>query len=112
MQLLAASDRRAFAHWLRTGRLPDGGTAQVIELKFNPYHDPRNGRFTFAPGGLTSSSAALSLFGPASSERFTPTPSRRRQSDERTTYSTIWKNKSLHPRDIQRNLRPVGFHDT
>lgn len=51
MELSAASDRRAFAHWVRTGRLPCGGTAQAIELKFNPYHDPRNGRFTFAPGG-------------------------------------------------------------
>ena len=47
--------RRAYSFWLRTGlrpvaRLPDG-----IELKFNPYHDPRNGRFTFAPGGPTMS---------------------------------------------------------
>jgi hypothetical protein len=25
-----------------------------IECKFNPYHDPRNGRFTFAPGGPRS----------------------------------------------------------
>lgn len=51
MQLSKASGGRPFEHWLRTGRLPDGGTAQVIQLKFNPYHDPRNGRFTFAPGG-------------------------------------------------------------
>lgn len=51
MQLSAASDRRVFAHWLRTGRLPSGATSQRIELKFNPYHDPRNGQFTFGPGG-------------------------------------------------------------
>lgn len=51
MQLSAASRGSAFAHWLRTGRLPSGDAAQRIELKFNPYHDPRNGQFTFAPGG-------------------------------------------------------------
>lgn len=51
--------RRAYAHWLRTGRWlgpygPDGR-----ELKFNPYHDPRNGQFTFAPGGPRSLSRIL-----------------------------------------------------
>lgn len=37
-----------------TGCEPDGcrqRTADGIELKFNPYHDPQNGRFTFGPGG-------------------------------------------------------------
>ena len=46
--------QRAFSHYLRTGRrLPKDIfiEAQDIELKFNPYHDPRNGQFTFAPGG-------------------------------------------------------------
>lgn len=45
---------RAFAHYLRTGRrLSAGmlGTASPIETKFNPYHDPKDGRFTFGPGG-------------------------------------------------------------
>lgn len=45
--------RRAFAVWLRTGRRP-AATPDGIELKFNPYHDPRNGQFTFAPGGPQS----------------------------------------------------------
>lgn len=45
--------RRDFSVWLRTGR-PPTRTADGIELKFNPYHDPRNGRFTFAPGGPRS----------------------------------------------------------
>jgi hypothetical protein len=44
--------RRAFNWWLRTGRWPARTTAG-IELKFNPYHDPRNGQFTFAPGGFS-----------------------------------------------------------
>lgn len=50
MDITAGERRRAFAIWIRTGRLPmvdDDG----VERKFNPYHDPRNGRFTFAPGG-------------------------------------------------------------
>lgn len=50
--------RRAFAHYLRTGqRLPESAFARAdvrAEVKFNPYHDPRDGRFTFAPGGPRS----------------------------------------------------------
>ncbi|MCJ2178993.1 hypothetical protein [Novosphingobium album (ex Hu et al. 2023)] len=42
----------AFEHYLRTGRrLSPRFFQSGTELKFNPYHDPRNGRFTFAPGG-------------------------------------------------------------
>ena len=45
---MRASERRGvseFGTYLRTGRwlLP-------VEVKFNPYHDPSNGQFTFAPG--------------------------------------------------------------
>lgn len=45
-------ERIAFEFYLRTGRhltLPE-----APERKFNPYHDPRNGQFTFAPGGPKS----------------------------------------------------------
>lgn len=57
----------AFEHYLRTGRrlrLPESG-----EAKFNPYHDPENGRFTFAPGGprIPGASAA----NPSGTARFT-----------------------------------------
>lgn len=48
---------KAFSHYLRTGqRLPEDAfiTQSDVELKFNPYHDPRNGQFTFAPGGARS----------------------------------------------------------
>lgn len=48
-------ERLAFAHYLRTGRRPQ----KPIEVKFNPYHDPRNGQFTFAPGGPRSLSHIL-----------------------------------------------------
>jgi LysM repeat protein len=38
-----------FEVFLRTGRRVIGHGA--IEHKFNPYHDPTNGQFTFSPGG-------------------------------------------------------------
>lgn len=41
----------AFSHWLRTGRLPPVSTVGGVELKFNPWHDPDDGRFTFAGSG-------------------------------------------------------------
>jgi hypothetical protein len=44
--------RSAFRLYLRTGRKSRADSAP--ELKFNPYHDPRNGQFTFAPGGPRS----------------------------------------------------------
>ncbi|WP_245824601.1 DNA/RNA non-specific endonuclease [Sphingomonas azotifigens] len=50
--------RRAFTIWLRTGRrvrLDEGG---AIEVKFNPWHDPSDGRFTFAGTGSTSKGGA------------------------------------------------------
>jgi hypothetical protein len=54
MDSSASAQRRTFSHWLRTGRLPRPRAADGRELKFNPYHDPDNGRFTFAPGGPRS----------------------------------------------------------
>jgi hypothetical protein len=46
--------RQAFEIYLRTGRRVS------FEQKFNPYHDPRNGQFTFAPGGAGSAAASES----------------------------------------------------
>ena len=47
-----SAERLAFRHYLRTGeKLPPALFTPGFEAKFNPYHDPRNGRFTFAPGG-------------------------------------------------------------
>lgn len=43
--------RRAFPIWLRTGRLPSDPEGDEIECKFNPWHDPEDGRFTFAGAG-------------------------------------------------------------
>ncbi len=41
---------------MRTGFwLPEQGADPTIEVKFNPYHDPANGQFTFGPGGAAGS---------------------------------------------------------
>ncbi|MET4897704.1 hypothetical protein RN629_11195 [Sphingomonadaceae bacterium jetA1] len=55
MNIDVDQQRQAFGHWLRTGRLATVRLADGTELKFNPYHDPRNGQFTFAPGGALGS---------------------------------------------------------
>jgi len=54
MDSSASAQRQAFSHWLRTGQLLRPRAADGRELKFNPDHDPDNGRFTFAPGGPRS----------------------------------------------------------
>jgi hypothetical protein len=41
----------AFSWWLRTGKLPPARSPDGLELKFNPWHDPEDGRFTFAGAG-------------------------------------------------------------
>lgn len=43
--------RNAFSWWLRTGKLPPTTNSDGLELKFNPWHDPADGRFTFANSG-------------------------------------------------------------
>jgi len=40
---------------LRTGRIVSDPADEPLETKFNPYHDPENGQFTFGPGGSQSS---------------------------------------------------------
>jgi len=47
-----SAERLAFEVYLRTGR--QLVRRERAERKFNPYHDPRNGQFTFAPGGPRS----------------------------------------------------------
>jgi hypothetical protein len=61
----AHGQQSSFSYWLRTGRLPDPDASAAIERKFNPWHDPEDGRFTFAgqgrhygSGGGGSSTAA------------------------------------------------------
>lgn len=74
----AELELRQFAVWLRTGRLSNqalGDGAAGPEFKFNPWHDPADGRFTqansgryFGPGGNPASAP------PARSGRTTPPP--------------------------------------
>src|SRR5690606_10147677 len=51
MDIVAQARRRAFSLWLRTGRLPRWLKPAASEVKFNPWHDPDDGRFTFAGSG-------------------------------------------------------------
>lgn len=49
---VAGASPSAFAIYLRTGRRTWSGRAgRSMEYKFNPYHDPKDGKFTFATGG-------------------------------------------------------------
>lgn len=43
----------AFSHWLRSGagRWRSDGSRRALEVKFNPWHDPEDGRFTFVGAG-------------------------------------------------------------
>ncbi|MDV3459032.1 hypothetical protein RZN05_18685 [Sphingomonas sp. HF-S4] len=49
MDIAAEQRRRSFGVWLRTGRRPTLGDQP--EVKFNPWHDPNDGRFTFSGSG-------------------------------------------------------------
>ncbi|WP_445191342.1 DNA/RNA non-specific endonuclease [Sphingomonas sp. Tas61C01] len=73
--------RRAFTFWLRTGRVPNVNDPDGIELKFNPWHDPDDGRFTFAGAGRKSGQGSLDASergtaGAAQLPRRQPDPSR------------------------------------
>jgi hypothetical protein len=41
----------SFSCWLRTGKLPPALSPDGLEFKFNPWHDPVDGRFTFTGAG-------------------------------------------------------------
>lgn len=60
MNISNEAPRRAFSIWLRTGQRP---SASDIELKFNPWHDPEDGRFTFAGAGRYYGSGGASIPG-------------------------------------------------
>jgi hypothetical protein len=50
-QTSSVKHQSAFSRWLRTGRLPEIRISDEVEFKFNPWHDPVDGRFTFAGSG-------------------------------------------------------------
>ena len=51
VQTANGANRSGFSHWLRTGRLPTAISREGVELKFNPWHDPEDGRFTSVGAG-------------------------------------------------------------
>ena len=51
VQTSGTNKRSAFSRWLRTGMVPSALGPDGLELKFNPWHDPADGRFTFAGAG-------------------------------------------------------------
>lgn len=51
MDMSAGQRRRDFGVWMRTGRWPSPDGCGAREVKFNPWHDPRDGRFTFRGAG-------------------------------------------------------------
>lgn len=59
MDVSSEAKRRAYVGWLRTGRWPVPQGADGTELKFNPWHDPKDGRFTSAGAGQRSGGSAL-----------------------------------------------------
>ena len=62
-----------FSQYLRTGVMLAGEAAtEFLEQKFNPYHDPEDGRFTFGPGG--GSLAPRQANSPSSRRTPSPTP--------------------------------------
>jgi hypothetical protein len=60
IQISDTERRRAFSVWLRTGRWPTATIANDVEVKFNPRHDPADGRFTFAGSGRAYGAGGIS----------------------------------------------------
>ena len=56
-----SADRLAFEHYLRTGRRLTTAEWLAEERKFNPYPNPDDGRFTFAPGGIDTSGLSAAM---------------------------------------------------
>ncbi|MEP9357483.1 hypothetical protein [Sphingomonas sp. KR3-1] len=69
MNNLKKDERTAFSVWMRTGRWP-----RSVEVKFNPWHDPRNGQFTSAGMGTYSGpgSSGSAIRGSQSTSRTKP----------------------------------------
>lgn len=62
MRELKSANQMAFAHYLRTGQRLTANEWEIFwQRKFNPNHDPEDGRFTFGPsgGGLGGATASM-----------------------------------------------------
>ncbi len=70
MDVPSEDRRRAFRFWLRTGRWPLVRNDEGMEFKFNPWHDSKDGRFTFANTGNYFPRGSSGGFKPGGSTRF------------------------------------------
>jgi hypothetical protein len=82
------NERVAFQIYLRTGKILPVGRRGELQVKFNPWHDPEDGRFTFAGQGT--------YFGG------------RRQAEDTRQSSSPQKRQSNAP-PTPGNKRPVTF---
>lgn len=116
-----ARQHSAFARWIRTGfRLPEPQVDPPLEVKFNPYHDPANGQFTFGPGGSAGSAGAGMTSAPKRPHR--PDGDRRWTGDFHgggggtgggggATGSYPWPDAAAKPKDAEapRNLQTLAI---
>ena len=104
-----SAERLAFEIYLRTGRRI---RPEPAERKFNPYHDPRNGQFTFAPGGPQSVADAVfsdrnGVWRPKA-ERISKSTSRMQSGTPKDTQSA---NSSAHQGALASANRAVALRE-
>lgn len=96
VQTANGTHRSGFAHWLRTGRLPIAIGPEGIELKFDPWHDSENGRFTFVGAGSRYGSSATDPTDEPGARASPRTEGPPRMGDRRTSHvATLSKSKAL-----------------
>jgi hypothetical protein len=81
-----------FAQYLRTGRVT---IRQPLEVKFNPYHDADDGRFTFRPGGGT-----LIPRGAARVSEWTQNSGQERRSARKPVSIPLYQTRMHHELDV------------
>jgi hypothetical protein len=83
IEISGGNKSSAFSWWLRTGRLPPALGPDSLELKFNPWHDPADGRFTFAGAGRSYGAGGADAAGGNNS----------RTSSSTGSMSALWKRR-------------------
>ncbi len=118
------SDRQqsAFSWWLRTGRLPPVPTADGIECKFNPWHDPMDGRFTFAGSGRHYGAGGAGPSGRATDRNTKPIDRQKPQQARIAKWSSVaappagqrghHSKKPVSGATIEAQTKPVGSRRT
>jgi GH24 family phage-related lysozyme (muramidase) len=106
-----------YAQYLRTGRVSleiraalGEDIAGGIWYKFNPYHDPDNGQFTFAPGGSGPTIRDASLPARVPATRSAPRPAPKAQTAATKPASLSPKGRALITGTEK--FRPAIYHPT